>query len=65
MDLELRSMMCFCTNEFKNDDTLLHGELPNGNYTIYTIPHTAEAVQKFYSNLGELMKDIKFIIRDQ
>ena len=49
----------------KNDNTLLHGELPNGNYTIYTIPHTAEAVQKFYSNLGELMKEIKFIIRDQ
>ena len=32
----------------------------NGNYTIYTIPHTAEVVQKFYSNIGELMKQVKF-----
>ena len=52
--------VCFVTNEFKEDTTVFHGELPNGNYTIYTIPHTAEVVQKFYSNIGELMKQVKF-----
>ena len=52
--------VCFVTNEFKEDTTVFHGELPNGNYTIYTIAHTAEVVQKFYSNIGELMKQVKF-----
>ena len=52
--------VCFVTNEFKEDTTVFHGELPHGNYTIYTIPHTAEVVQKFYSNIGELMRQVKF-----
>jgi len=33
------------------DESIKRGEIPDGKYAVFTIPHTAEAVQKFWASV--------------
>jgi DNA gyrase inhibitor GyrI len=39
------------------DETVQHGEIHGGKYAVFTIPHTAEAVQDFWSSVVKILQD--------
>jgi DNA gyrase inhibitor GyrI len=39
------------------DETVQLGELPSGRYAVFTIPHTIEAVQEFWSAVFQVLYD--------
>ena len=44
------------------DESVWRGEIPGGKYAVFTIPHTAEAVQGFWSSVIQVLqeKDLQF-----
>jgi len=43
-------------DDYPLDESIQRGEIPSGKYAIFTIPHTAEAVKKFW---GTIMQEEK------
>ena len=39
------------------DELVQRGELPGGKYAVFTIPHTAEAVQGFWSSVIQVLQE--------
>jgi DNA gyrase inhibitor GyrI len=39
------------------DDSVKRGEIPSGKYAVFTIPHTAEAVQAFWGSVMDVRKE--------
>ena len=43
--------------DFPLDEAVQQGEIPMGKYTIFTIPHTAEAVQAFWGSVIGVLQE--------
>jgi len=39
------------------DESVMRGEIPDGKYAVFTIPHTAEAVQKFWASIAQEIQE--------
>lgn len=45
------------TNDCLVDESVQRGEIPEGKYAVFTIPHTAEAVQEFWASIMQLLQE--------
>ena len=45
------------SNDTPIDGAVQRGEIPGGKYAIFTIPHTAEAVQEFWGSVFQVLGD--------
>jgi len=39
------------------DESVQRGEIPGGKYAVFTIPHTAEAIQEFWSSVIQVLQE--------
>lgn len=39
------------------DEFVQRGEIPSGKYAVFTIPHTAEAVQEFWGSVVQMLQE--------
>jgi DNA gyrase inhibitor GyrI len=55
---QCRYDVCLLTTaDVSADSSVQRGEIPNGKYAVFTIPHTAEAVQEFWGSFIQKLKD--------
>lgn len=52
---QCRYDVCFVTDETFNDSAVCSGTLPGGEYLVFRIPHSSEAVQQFWGTIGEAL----------
>ncbi|RSK26278.1 DNA gyrase inhibitor [Bacillus sp. HMF5848] len=48
--------------DYQVDDTVLEGELSSGKYVIFEVKHTAEDIQKAYSEIFQSLQNIGYIM---
>lgn len=49
--------VCLVAADCPADESVQCGEIPAGQYAVFTIPHTAEAIQKFYGTLIQALQE--------
>lgn len=54
---QCRYDVCFVSNQTINDQDVRQGTLPGGAYIVFQIPHTADAVQAFWENIGSALEE--------
>lgn len=43
--------------EYPLEESVQRGEIPGGKYVVFTIPHTAEAVQEFWGSFTNVLQE--------
>lgn len=51
---QCRYDVCFVTEQIFDDDTVTHGELPQGQYLVAQVTHTSEEVKRFWASVGNI-----------
>jgi DNA gyrase inhibitor GyrI len=52
---QCRYDVCYATETQVTDNAICRGTLPSGKYLVFTIPHTSEEVQRFWTSIGSAL----------